>query len=73
MEDANKYSEKLNLIIKSKITALPISRAKVLYPINLLPVLRAFVAPMLPDPILRISFSKNIFVNKKPNGIDPIK
>ena len=73
MEDVNKYSEKLDLIIKSKITALHISRAKVLYPINLLPVLKAFVAPMLPYPIFRISFFKNIFVNKKPNGIDPIK
>ena len=73
IEDVSKYSEKLNFIIKSKITALLISRTKVLYPINLLPVLSAFVAPMLPDPILRISFFKKIFVSKNPNGIDPIK
>ena len=37
----------------------------------LLPVLRTFVAPMLPDPILLISFLINNFVKINPNGIDP--
>ena len=39
----------------------------------LLPVLRAFVAPMFPEPISLISFFKNIFVSIKPKGIDPNK
>ena len=55
------------------MTAFKISKAKVEYPINLLPVLRAFVAPIFPDPMFLISFFKIIFVNKKPNGIDPNK
>ena len=39
----------------------------------LFPVLRAFVAPIFPEPISLISFFKKIFVNNKPNGIDPIR
>ena len=43
--------------------ALRISKDKVLYPIILFPVLSAFVAPMLPEPIFLISFFRNILVN----------
>jgi hypothetical protein len=39
----------------------------------LFPVLSTFVAPIFPDPIVLISFLKNIFVRIKPNGIDPLK
>ena len=46
---------------------------KVPYPIYLFPVLKAFVAPILPDPTSLISFLRIIFVRIKPNGIDPIK
>jgi hypothetical protein len=55
------------------IIALTISNIKVLYPTNLFPVLKAFVAPMLPEPISLISFFKKILVKIKPNGIDPIR
>lgn len=36
-----------------------------------LPVLKTLVAPMLPDPMERISPSPTAFVSKKPNGIEP--
>ena len=52
---------------------LIISKNKVVYPTNLFPVLNAFVAPILPEPISLISFFKKIFVKIKPNGIDPIR
>ena len=55
------------------ITAFIISKNKVVYPIDLFPVLKAFVAPILPEPISLISFFKKIFVKMKPNGIDPIR
>jgi len=55
------------------VTAFSISRIKVAYPTDLFPVLKTFVAPMLPDPIFLMSFFKKTLVNKKPNGIDPIK
>ena len=51
--------------------AFPISNTKVRYPINLLPDLRALVAPIFPDPTSLISFFKNNLVNKYPKGIDP--
>ena len=54
-------------------TALIISSIKVKYPINLLPVRKAFVAPILPEPISRMSFFKKNLVNKNPKGIEPIK
>ena len=57
----------------SVTTAFKTSKDNVPYPINLLPVLKAFVAPILPDPIFLISFFKKIFVRIKPKGIDPIK
>jgi hypothetical protein len=37
----------------------------------LFPVLKTFVAPIFPDPIVLISFFKKIFVIINPNGIDP--
>ena len=40
-------------------------------PKNLLPVLRTFVAPILPEPIFLISFLRKIFASTKPKGIDP--
>ena len=49
------------------------SSNKVEYPKNLLPVLKALVAPILPDPISLMSFFKKILVNKKPKGIEPNK
>ena len=52
-------------------TAFPTSSTKVENPIILLPVLRAFVAPIFPEPIFLISFCKKNFVNRKPKGIDP--
>jgi len=62
--------------ILTKITgiiAFATSNIKVVYPINLLPVLKALVAPILPEPISLISFFRKILVKIKPNGIDPIK
>ena len=38
---------------------------------DFLPVLRAFVAPMLPEPISLRSLLRKIFVNIKPKGTDP--
>ena len=58
-----KYSTKYNFTKITGITALRISNTKVAYPTNLLPVLRAFVAPIFPEPISLISFFKKIFVN----------
>jgi len=55
------------------ITAFATSSIKVENPTALLPVLRAFVAPIFPEPISLISFFKKIFVKTKPKGIDPKK
>ena len=66
-------SGEMNLTYKTGITALRISRTKVEQPINLFPVLNAFVAPILPEPISLISLLRNIFVNIKPKGIDPAR
>ena len=71
-EDKNINSEKLNLIISNGITVFKKSNNNVVYPINLFPVRKTFVAPVLPEPISLISCFKNIFVNKNPNGIEPI-
>ena len=38
---------------------------------NLFPVLKTFVAPILPEPIFLISKFLKIFVKIKPKGIDP--
>jgi hypothetical protein len=54
-------------------TAFVISKNKVAYPINLLPVLRALVAPIFPEPMFLISFFKKILVKIKPNGIEPMR
>jgi hypothetical protein len=54
-------------------TAFVISKNKVVYPINLLPVLRALVAPIFPEPMFLISFFKKILVKIKPNGIEPMR
>ena len=51
---------------------LKLSRINVAPPRDLLPVLRTLVAPMFPEPILRISFFRKIFVIKRPKGIEPI-
>ena len=71
--DTNINSGELNLIIIKGTMAFNTSKVKVEYPINLLPVLKTLVAPILPDPIFLISFFKKNFVNKNPNGIDPHK
>ena len=42
-------------------TALNISKNKVVYPINLFPDLKTFVAPIFPDPIFLISLFKKKF------------
>ena len=63
-----------NKLLREKISTLQKTfNIKVLYPTNLFPVLKAFVAPMLPEPISLISFFKKILVKIKPNGIDPIR
>ena len=49
------------------------SNSKVVYPIFLLPVRNTFVAPILPEPIFRMSFFKKNLVKRKPKGIDPIR
>ena len=72
-DDRNKNSGYWYLIISTGITALKISKINVPYPSNLLPVLKTFVAPILPEPISLISFFKKTFVNKNPNGIEPIR
>ena len=72
-DDINKNSGYWDLIKRIGTIAFIISKNKVAKPISLLPVLKALVAPILPDPIFLISFFKKNFVNKKPNGIDPIK
>ena len=64
----NAHNEATNIssgkFIFTKITgiiAFDISNISVVYPISLLPVLSALVAPILPDPISRISFFKKTF------------
>ena len=47
------------------------SRANVVIARNLFPVLKTFVVPKFPEPIVLISFLRNILVNTNPNGIDP--
>ena len=49
------------------------SKNNVEKPISLFPVLKALVAPILPEPIFVISFFKKSLVKRKPKGIDPIK
>ena len=50
-----------------------ISRRRVKRAKNLLPVLRTLVAPILPEPTFLTSTFIKIFVNIRPNGIEPIK
>ena len=40
---------------------------------SLLPDLKTFVAPILPEPIFLISLPENLLVNIRPNGIDPTR
>ncbi len=49
------------------------SKSKTIKAKNLLPVLKTFVAPILPEPIFLISPKPNIFVTINANGKDPIK
>ena len=63
-------SGKLILTQITGIIALVISSTKVKYPISLFPVLKTFVAPILPEPTSLISFFKTHFVSKNPNGIE---
>jgi len=56
----------------SMIKLLDISKINVNAAMNLLPVLKTFVAPMLPEPIFLISPYPEIFTIIKPKGIDPI-
>ena len=55
------------------ITALKMSKNNVAYPIDLFPVLKAFVAPIFPEPISLMSFLTKNLVNIYPKGIDPSK
>ena len=55
------------------ITALKMSKNNVAYPIDLFPVLKAFVAPIFPEPIFLMSFLTKNLVNIYPKGIDPSK
>ena len=43
------------------------------YATLILDILKAFVAPILPEPISRISFFKKILVKINPKGTDPIR
>ena len=56
----------------SMIKLLDISKINVNAAMNLLPVLKTFVAPMLPEPIFLISPYPEIFTIIKPKGIVPI-
>ena len=56
--------KKKKLASKTGTTAFEISNIRVKYPKVLLPVLKALVAPIFPDPIFLISFFKKNFVNK---------
>ena len=56
----------------SIIKLLDISKINVNAAINLFPVLKTFVAPMLPDPIFLISPYPEIFTIIKPKGMDAI-
>ena len=49
------------------------SKNNVAYPIDLFPVLKAFVAPIFPEPISLMSFLTKNLVNIYPKGIDPSK
>ena len=51
---------------------LDISNINVNNAINLFPVLKTFVAPILPDPIFLISPYPEIFTIIRPKGIEPI-
>jgi hypothetical protein len=51
---------------------LDISNINVNTAINLFPVLKTFVAPILPDPIFLISPYPEIFTIIRPKGIEPI-
>ncbi len=52
---------------------LKISKIKTNMPIGFPNTLKAFVAPILPEPSLRISIPLNNFPSKKAVGIDPIR
>ena len=52
-------------------TPLPPSRIKVAAARDLRPVLRTFVAPIFPEPTLRISPCPANHTSSNPNGIDP--
>jgi len=52
---------------------LAISSIRVTVAKYLFPVLKTFVAPILPDPIFLISFLVKILVKIRPNGIDQHK
>ena len=49
------------------------SKIKVAVAKILFPVLRTFVAPILPDPIFLTSWFVKNLVNNKPKGIDPLR
>ena len=51
-------------------TAFNTSKNKVAYPINLFPDLKTFVAPIFPDPTLRMSLFKKNFVSNNPKVIE---
>ena len=55
------------------ITAFKTSKDNVLYPSNLLPALKAFVAPIFPEPIFLISLPIKVLVKISPKGIEPNK
>ena len=62
------FSEIIIGIYPLNTSSKSVKRAKILFP-----VLRTLVAPILPEPTyLTAIFPKN-FVNKRPNGIEPLK
>lgn len=61
--------------LRRKIGSAPFaaSRRRVARASFLLPVRRTFVAPILPEPIVRRSVSPNRRVRMRPNGIEPAR
>ena len=68
-----KYSEKNCCVITTGTYPLRISNIRVVAAKYLLPVLRTFVAPILPEPIFLISWSPKNLVKINPKGIEPLK
>ena len=72
-EEICEYSGKNLSVNMTGIKPFNMSKIRVKRAKNFLPVLKTFVAPILPEPIFLTSSPENILVNKSPNGIEPLK